>query len=115
MLLRDQQVYVHICDPTYLNANSARSVYANSFLATLNTRRVSRGRGTDAETATMPTFLMVGKITRNQPNEYADHAYPPDVDSKTHYYSTNSQGTMEIGVEQEVTITRDSVSVIERI
>ena len=31
----------------------------------LNTRRVSRGRGTDAqETATVPTFLMVGKLTQ---------------------------------------------------
>ncbi|KAI0657330.1 hypothetical protein C8Q70DRAFT_919562 [Cubamyces menziesii] len=39
-------------------------VYANSFLAALNTRRVSRGRGTDAETNTMPTFLMVGKVTQ---------------------------------------------------
>ncbi|KAI0712261.1 hypothetical protein C8Q76DRAFT_845525 [Earliella scabrosa] len=39
-------------------------VYANSFLAALNTRRVSRGRGTDAETTTVPTFLMVGKITQ---------------------------------------------------
>ncbi|TFK93089.1 hypothetical protein K466DRAFT_161092 [Polyporus arcularius HHB13444] len=39
-------------------------VYANSFLAALNTRRVSRGRGTDAETTTMPTFLMVGKATQ---------------------------------------------------
>ncbi|RPD77708.1 hypothetical protein L226DRAFT_568724 [Lentinus tigrinus ALCF2SS1-7] len=39
-------------------------VYANSFLAALNTRRVSRGRGTDAETTTMPTFLMVGKVTQ---------------------------------------------------
>ncbi|KAH9891742.1 hypothetical protein C8Q73DRAFT_650522 [Cubamyces lactineus] len=39
-------------------------IYANSFLAALNTRRVSRGRGTDAETNTMPTFLMVGKVTQ---------------------------------------------------
>lgn len=40
-------------------------MYAISFLAALNTRRVSRGRGTDAEeTATVPTFLMVGKLTQ---------------------------------------------------
>ncbi|KAH9851829.1 hypothetical protein C2E23DRAFT_732426 [Lenzites betulinus] len=39
-------------------------IYANSFLAALNTRRISRGRGTDAETNTMPTFLMVGKVTQ---------------------------------------------------
>ncbi|KAI0769987.1 hypothetical protein C8Q74DRAFT_1369224 [Fomes fomentarius] len=39
-------------------------VYANSFLAALNTRRVSRGRGTDADTTTVPTFLMVGNLTQ---------------------------------------------------
>ncbi|PIL22636.1 hypothetical protein GSI_15327 [Ganoderma sinense ZZ0214-1] len=40
-------------------------MYAISFLAALNTRRVSRGRGTDAQdTATVPTFLMVGKFTQ---------------------------------------------------
>lgn len=61
---------------------SPLAVYANSFLAAyvsvrkiyqsrhadmscrLNTRRISRGRGTDAETNTMPTFLMVGKVTQ---------------------------------------------------
>lgn len=34
-------------------------VYANSFLATLNTRLVLRGRGTDNAHETVPTFLMV--------------------------------------------------------
>lgn len=38
-------------------------VYANSFFAALNTRRSIRGRGTDAEQTTMPTFLMVGQTT----------------------------------------------------
>ena len=42
------------------------AVYVNSFLATLNTRRVLRGRGTDAETNTMPTFLMVGQTTNKE-------------------------------------------------
>ncbi|KAI0339015.1 hypothetical protein BDW22DRAFT_1362361 [Trametopsis cervina] len=86
-------------------------LYANSFLATLNTRRVLRGRGTDAETNTMPTFLMVGKITRHQPNEDQQrHAYPPHETGKSQYYSTHTQAStaMEIGIEQEVTITRDS-------
>ncbi|KAI0087891.1 hypothetical protein BDY19DRAFT_953691 [Irpex rosettiformis] len=85
-------------------------LYANSFLATLNTRRVTRGRGTDAETGTMPTFLMVGKVTRHQPDHYVDHQYPPDDNSKVQFYDTHTQGTtaLEIGVEHEVTITRDS-------
>ncbi|CAL1712651.1 unnamed protein product [Somion occarium] len=40
-------------------------LYVNSFLATLNTRRILRGRGTDNEVTTMPTFLMVGKATKH--------------------------------------------------
>ncbi|KAH9935995.1 uncharacterized protein BXZ73DRAFT_100470 [Epithele typhae] len=35
-------------------------VYANSFYAALNTRRSVRGRGTENEKTTVPTFLMVG-------------------------------------------------------
>ncbi|KAM5534984.1 hypothetical protein V8D89_011357 [Ganoderma adspersum] len=56
-------------------------MYAISFLAALNTRRVSRGRGTDAqETATVPTFLMVGKLTQRTIQidpEYADSPVSP--------------------------------------
>ncbi|KAL7279869.1 hypothetical protein ACG7TL_006278 [Trametes sanguinea] len=56
-------------------------VYANSFLAALNTRRVSRGRGTDAETNTMPTFLMVGKVTQRtvhiDPENQAESSMSP--------------------------------------
>ncbi|PCH40184.1 hypothetical protein WOLCODRAFT_136713 [Wolfiporia cocos MD-104 SS10] len=69
-------------------------LYANSFLATLNTRRVLRGRGTDAEHTTMPTFLMVGKISK--------HESHPDIELTSH-------GTaLEVGVHQEVQIARDS-------
>lgn len=39
------------------------SVYANSFLATLNTRLVLKGRGTDNAHETVPTFLMVDTTT----------------------------------------------------
>ncbi|EJF63324.1 hypothetical protein BD309DRAFT_949383 [Dichomitus squalens] len=60
-------------------------VYANSFLAALNTRRVSRGRGTeDAQTTTVPTFLMVGKVTQRTVHldpEYAGES--PISPSKT--------------------------------
>ncbi|OSX59764.1 hypothetical protein POSPLADRAFT_1059065 [Postia placenta MAD-698-R-SB12] len=68
-------------------------LYANSFLATLNTRRVLRGRGTDGEQATMPTFLMVGKDSKNAPN--AD----PEATAGT---------ILEVDVHKEVTVTRDS-------
>ncbi|RPD76685.1 hypothetical protein L226DRAFT_383286 [Lentinus tigrinus ALCF2SS1-7] len=38
-------------------------VYANSFYAALNTRRSIRGRGTENDRTTVPTFLMVGQTT----------------------------------------------------
>ncbi|KZT73876.1 hypothetical protein DAEQUDRAFT_761828 [Daedalea quercina L-15889] len=67
-------------------------LYANSFLATLNTRRVVRGRGTDAENTTMPTFLMVDKATR--------YASQQDLE--------NTVGTfVEVGVHREVSIHKD--------
>ena len=65
----------------------------------LNTRRVLRGRGTDNEATTMPTFLMVGKLTKHEPNDIEMHA------------PSRSMGSaLEIGIEQEVTITKDPVS-----
>ena len=89
-------------------------MYVNSFLATLNTRRVLRGRGTDAETNTMPTFLMVGKLTRHD-NQFQDHVYPPSsthATSRTKAAMLASQGSaLEVEIEQEVTVTRDSVRV----
>ena len=91
-------------------------VYANSFLATLNTRRVLRGRGTDAETNTMPTFLMVGKLTRPNLNHFADHVYPPPMSptTKDDYYPSQPS-VLEIGIEQEVTVTRDSVRLLSQL
>ncbi|KAI0667616.1 hypothetical protein C8Q78DRAFT_981628 [Trametes maxima] len=67
-------------------------VYANSFLAALNTRRVSRGRGTDAETNTMPTFLMVGKVTQRtihvDPEQQAEsHLSATKADQKNPSYA----------------------------
>ncbi|KAH9942885.1 hypothetical protein B0H21DRAFT_506286 [Amylocystis lapponica] len=62
-------------------------LYANSFLATLNTRKSLRGRGTDGEHVTMPTFLMVDKFSRTK------------VDHET--------SGLEIGIQQEVSVARD--------
>ncbi|KAH9924673.1 uncharacterized protein BXZ73DRAFT_103513 [Epithele typhae] len=59
-------------------------VYANSFLAALNTRRVSRGRGTDNDRTTVPTFLMVGKTTQRSIHidpEQATHSPISPADS----------------------------------
>jgi len=69
-------------------------LYVNSFLATLNTRKVVRGRGTDNEETTMPTFLMVGKLTK--PN--GDIEMSPAAHQQT-----------SVIVEQEVTITKDPI------
>ncbi|KAI0358275.1 hypothetical protein OH77DRAFT_1258192 [Trametes cingulata] len=41
-------------------------VYANSFFAALNTRRSIRGRGTEGDHTTVPTFLMVGQTTKQE-------------------------------------------------
>ncbi|KAI0927054.1 hypothetical protein AcV5_007693 [Taiwanofungus camphoratus] len=70
-------------------------LYANSFLATLNTRKVLRGRGTDGEHSTMPTFLMVGKVTGN---EFMEH----DPEATT-------GSALEVGISREVSIKKDPV------
>ena len=61
----------------------------------------------------MPTFLMVGKITRHDPNQFAEHAYPPSYNvsrSKVETEHEHYQTALEVGIEQEVTVSRDSVS-----
>ncbi|CCM01171.1 uncharacterized protein FIBRA_03219 [Fibroporia radiculosa] len=73
-------------------------LYANSFLATLNTRTVLRGRGTDGDHATMPTFLMVEKVTK--------HGLEQDTE-------LTSGTNLEVDVHQEVQIARDSYFVQE--
>lgn len=92
-------------------------MYVNSFLATLNTRRVTRGRGTDAETNTMPTFLMVGKLTKHENAGEQVHVYPPSSSARgggaprsKADMLRSQQSALEVEIEQEVTITRDSVS-----
>jgi len=77
-------------------------LYANSCLATLNTRRFVRGKGTDREeTNTGPTFLMVGSPfsrSQNRNNE--------DFQRKS---KNTDQGQLEVGVHHEVSITSDPV------
>jgi hypothetical protein len=45
-------------------------LYANSCLATLNTRRFVHGRGTDREGATIPTFVMVDNTVHRPRPQY---------------------------------------------
>ncbi|EMD40024.1 hypothetical protein CERSUDRAFT_81328 [Gelatoporia subvermispora B] len=74
-------------------------LYAISFFATLNTRKIVRGRGTDGEHATMPTFLMVGKATRQQGN------FDPEATTGSH---------VEVTVQQEVSITMDPINSVQK-
>jgi len=45
-------------------------LYANSCLATLNTRRFVHGRGTDREEATIPTFVMVAHTIQRPRSQF---------------------------------------------
>ncbi|KAI0059600.1 hypothetical protein BV25DRAFT_1918387 [Artomyces pyxidatus] len=72
-------------------------LYANSCLATLNSRRFVRGKGTDREEVTGPTFMMVSNPFRVE---------RPHLDDKLHY----SPGGLEVGVHHAVSVTSDSVS-----
>lgn len=60
----------------------------------------------------MPTFLMVGKLTKHE-NQFADHAYPPSssrVPLTKEGMLRSQRSVLEVEIEQEVTVTRDSVS-----
>ena len=50
-------------------------MYANSFLATLNTRLVLKGRGTDNAHETVPTFLMVNATMPPVPRRPSEELY----------------------------------------
>ncbi|KAI0264002.1 hypothetical protein BC834DRAFT_286945 [Gloeopeniophorella convolvens] len=68
-------------------------LYANSCVATLNTRRFVHGKGTDREDATMPTFLMIA-------NPFSRSRGEREPKSDTH---------LEIGVhQQQISVTSES-------
>ena len=56
---------------------------------------------------------MVGKITKHDPeNQYEDHVYPPSFVAGRSKPEFDPQDGMEVGIEREVTVTRDSVSFV---
>jgi hypothetical protein len=57
-------------------------LFANSCVATLNTRRFVHGRGTDHEEATIPTFLMVAN-TLPAPPERAKRSLRVSINSNS--------------------------------
>jgi len=62
-------------------------LYANSCLATLNTRRFVHGRGTDREEKTIPTFVMVANTIHRPRSQYPQRDLERDMeddDSEDH-------------------------------
>ena len=57
----------------------------------------------------MPTFLMVGKLTKHE-NQFQDHVYPPSASRVPRTKEDMLRSQLEVEIEQEVTVTRDSVS-----
>jgi len=55
-------------------------LYANSCLATLNTRRFVHGRGTDREEKTIPTFVMVANTIHRPRSQYPQRDLERDGD-----------------------------------
>jgi hypothetical protein len=92
-------------------------LYANSFLATLNTRLVLKGRGTDNAHETVPTFLMLDTRTvPGIPRRTSDEIYSPGGKSETSADPPFSPGQpghpprqVEVGVHREVRIQEDTL------
>lgn len=66
-VLRAQQRHVFSStNLQFMHADIFHIVYANSFYAALNTRRSVRGRGTENDRTTVPTFLMVAQTATSK-------------------------------------------------
>ncbi|CDO68362.1 hypothetical protein BN946_scf184815.g9 [Trametes cinnabarina] len=73
-------------------------VYANSFFAALNTRRSVRGRGTEGDHTTVPTFLMVGQTTKQEVHN--DPIY--SIHSSVHRSNGEFSPRMEVPREPQI-------------
>jgi len=87
-------------------------LYANSLLATLNTRLILKGRGTDNAHETVPTFLMVDPNTISplpQPTSADVFEAAGKLESSTDPFSGQSDSThpIEIGIHRKVRIQED--------
>jgi len=77
-------------------------LYANSCLATLNTRRFVHGRGTDREEATIPTFVMVANtIHRTRQQQFS----PGDLERMQEPECDDSDDSVD---RQKVSVAPDS-------
>lgn len=100
-------------------------LYANSFLATLNTRLVLKGRGTDNAHETVPTFLMVDTATipplpRLESRGLFDSPLSPsklESSSEESPYSPNHSvysRPLQVGIHKEIRIEEDMLPRISR-
>ncbi|THH11133.1 hypothetical protein EW146_g8148 [Bondarzewia mesenterica] len=72
-------------------------LYANSCLSTLNTRRFVRGKGTDREEGTGPTFLMVGNFQgRSQARQFDEMHKTIDGGSVSPYIFPRSPSVVSL-------------------
>jgi len=77
-------------------------LYANSCLATLNTRRFVQGRGTDREEVTIPTFVMVNNTVNRQRPQYS----PRDLERlRQPEFEDDSDDSI---IQQKVSVAPDS-------
>lgn len=74
-------------------------LYANSFLATLNTRQISQGRGTDNEQETVPTFVMALPRLPHTQDQYSQYNQGP----KSDHYSDD----FHVSIYREISIKSD--------
>lgn len=81
-------------------------LYANSLMATLNTRTIMRGRGTDRDIETVPTFVMMGNNTElpRLPYAHQDLEFVEDLKSEP------KRPTLQVGVHKEVSFRADDAS-----
>lgn len=77
-------------------------LYANSLMATLNTRHIMKGRGTDRELETVPTFLMMGNNTELPRVPYTNYR-----ESRFDFDAKMDQPGMQVGIHREVSFNAD--------
>lgn len=88
-------------------------LYANSFLATLNTRLVLKGRGTDNAHETVPTFLMVDTNTipplpRRTSNDPFEAAGKLESSAESSPSQLGFPRPLQVGVHREIRIEEDT-------
>lgn len=87
-------------------------LYANSFLATLNTRLVLKGRGTDNAHETVPTFLMVDTnsihLPRRTPNDVFEAAGKVESSADSSPTQPGFPRPLQVGVHKEIRIQEDT-------